>query len=43
MTRGRALAGLGACAGTLAIALLLGAWSAPDNVLAFWTLVSFCG
>jgi hypothetical protein len=35
-----ALAGAGATA--LAIALLLAAWIAPGNVLAFWSLVAFC-
>jgi hypothetical protein len=42
VTGGRALAGLGACAGALAIALLLAAWLEPDNVFALWTLVAFC-
>jgi len=42
VTRGRALAGAVAAAGALVIAWLLAAWLAPDNVLAFWRLVSFC-
>jgi hypothetical protein len=39
--RAGALAGA-ACAACVCGALLEG-WLAPDNVLALWTLVSFCG
>jgi len=38
--RGLALAGAGVAA--TVIALLFAGWLAPGNVLAFWTLVSFC-
>ena len=38
--RGRALAGAGVAAAVTG--LLFAAWLAPGNVLAFWTLVSFC-
>ena len=40
MTRARGLALAGA--GATAVVLLLSGWLAPDNVLAFWTLVAFC-
>ncbi|MFL6625308.1 MAG: hypothetical protein ACJ8G1_02405 [Vitreoscilla sp.] len=43
MTRARALALAGTGAAGLANALLLAAWLAPDNVLALWQLVAFCG
>lgn len=43
MTRVRVLALAGAGAAGLAIALLLAAWLAPDNVFALWRLVAFCG
>jgi len=39
-TRARALAGTGVAA--TVVGLLFAAWLAPVNVLAFWTLVSFC-
>jgi hypothetical protein len=40
VTRARLLALAGA---TAAVAALGAAWLAPDNVLALWTLVAFCG
>jgi hypothetical protein len=42
VTRARALALAGAGAGAAAGVLLLAGWLAPDNVLALWTLLSFC-
>jgi hypothetical protein len=43
VTRARvgALAGAGAIA--VACAMSMAGWLASDNVLALWTLVSFCG
>jgi hypothetical protein len=43
VTRARALALAGTGAAGLAIALLLAGWLAPDNMLAMWRLVAFCG